>query len=67
MPITEAEFKKLLPLLTEQLEELDQAPKLTEWEVEFVDSINRQIGEDKILSDKQIQTIHEIHHRHCKK
>lgn len=45
--------------LIDDIEQLGE--NLTEWEVGFVDSISRRIGEDKPLTDKQRAQLLKIH------
>lgn len=50
--------------LVAMLDDLDSiSDRLTPWEVEFVDSIGRQVEDGRKLSDKQAETLKRIHER----
>lgn len=52
--------KKLISML-DDLETISD--ELTPWEVDFVDSVGRQVEDGRKLSDKQMETLRKLHER----
>lgn len=42
---------------------IDREAKLTDWERSFIDSIERQLAQDRSLSQKQVDTLDSIWER----
>ncbi len=42
---------------------IDREAKLTDWERSFIDSIERQLAQDRLLSQKQADTLDSIWER----
>lgn len=40
--------------------------QMTDWEVEFVDSVDKQFRQRGFLSPKQLATLRQIHDKHCR-
>ena len=47
---------------TEMIQDIEKhGSNLSEWEIDFVDSIDKQMGKGKSLTRSQIQTLETIH------
>ncbi|HET8773956.1 MAG TPA: hypothetical protein VFP80_09205 [Thermoanaerobaculia bacterium] len=55
--------KNLVAYMLEELDTLSQADKLSDWEQEFVTSVDDQFGRYGRLSDKQLSKLKEVYER----
>ena len=58
------QFTQFRPLLEQQVDDLLDFGDLDDWESDFVNSMHEQLAGDTVLSDKQIQKLHEVWRRH---